>query len=120
MTLIADVHISPRTVQFLNSIGHDVVTVQSVLPPDAPDREIVRMASQLGRVVLTQDLGFSGILAKAGLTKPSLVSLRLSDPRVDNVNQRLRQVLPTLEGDVAEGIIATVEDDRVRVRRLPV
>ena len=29
-------------------------------------------------------------------------------------------VLPTLEGDVDDGIIATVEDDRVRVRRLPV
>ena len=78
------------------------------------------MASQLGRVVLTQDLGFSGILAKAGLSKPSLVSLRLSDPRVANVNRRLQQVLSTLEEDVAEGIIATVEDDKVRIRRLPV
>ena len=120
MRLIADIHISPRTVRFLNSIGHDVLPVQSVLPPDAPDPEIVRMASRLGRVVLTQDLGFSGILAKAGLAKPSLVSLRLSDPRVANVNRRLRQVLATLEDDVADGIIATVENDRVRIRRLPV
>lgn len=120
MRLIADIHISPRTVRLLNSIGHDVIPVQSVLPPDAPDPEIVRMASRLGRVVLTQDLGFSGILAKAGLAKPSLVSLRLSDPRVANVNRRLLQVLATLEDDVADGIIATVENDRVRIRRLPV
>ena len=63
MRLLADVHISPRTVQFLNAIGHDVITVQSVLPSDALDRDIVETALQLGRAVVTQDLGFSAILA---------------------------------------------------------
>ena len=119
MRLIADVHISPRTVQFLNSSGHDVVAIHSILPADSPDRDIVRMAAVLDRVVLTQDLGFSGILASTRAKKPSLVSLRLSRPLVDNVNLRLRQVLPALEDAVAKGVIATVEDDRVRVRTLP-
>ena len=32
MRLLADVHISPRTIQLLNRIGHDVISVQSVLP----------------------------------------------------------------------------------------
>ena len=119
MRLLADVHTSPRTVQFLNAIGHDVITVQSVLPSDALDRDIVETAPQLGRAVVTQDLGFSAILALTGASRPSIVSLRLSDPRVDSVNLRLQQVLPDLEDDVATGIIATVEDDRVRTRRLP-
>ena len=119
MRLLADVHISPGTVQFLNAIGHDVITVQSVLPSDALDRDIVETAPQLGRAVVTQDLGFSAILALTGASRPSIVSLRLSDPRVDSVNLRLQQVLPDLQDDVATGIIATVEDDRVRSRRLP-
>ena len=119
MRLIADIHISPRTVQFPNSIGHDVISILSVLPPTAPDRDIVRMAVQLDRVVLTQDLGFSGILASTRASKPSLVSLRLSHPLVDNVNVRLREVLPTLEDAVAKGIVATVDDNRVRTRKLP-
>ena len=37
-----------------------------------------------------------------------------------SLNRRLRQVLSTLEEDVADGIIATVEDNKVRIRRLPV
>ena len=119
MRLIADAHISPRTVQFLNSSGHDVVAIQSILPANSPDRDIVRTAIELDRVILTQDLDFSGILALTRATKPSLVTLRLSRPLVDNVNLRLRQVLPTLEDAVVEGVIATVEDDRVRVRPLP-
>ena len=119
MRLLADVHISPRTVEYLSAVGHDVVAVHSVLPTDSPDRDIVRMAAVLDRAVLTQDLGFSGILALTRTTKPSLVSLRLSRPLVDNVNLRLRQVLPTLEDAVVGVIIATVEDERVRVRPLP-
>lgn len=119
MRLLADVHISPRTVEYLNAAGHDVVAIHSVLPADSPDRDIVRMATELDRAVLTQDLGFSGILASTRASKPSLVSLRLSRPLVDNVNLRLRQVLPALEDAVAKGVIATVEDDRVRVRTLP-
>ena len=120
MRLLADVHISPRTVQLLNEIGHDAISVQSILPADAQDETIVLMAAELGRTILTQDLGFSGILASTGATTPSLVTLRLSYPRVDNVNARLLQVLPSLEQDVLIGIIATVEDDRMRIRRLPV
>lgn len=120
MRLLADVHISPRTVQLLNEIGHDVIPVQSVLSADAQDETIVLKAVELSRVILTQDLGFSGILASTGATRPSLVSLRLSDPRVEGVNSRLRQVLSNLENEVLAGVIATVEDDRVRTRRLPV
>ena len=120
MRLLADVHISPRTIQLLNRIGHDVISVQSVLPADAQDETIVLEAVELGRAILTQDLGFSSILVSVGATKPSLVTLRLSDPRVEYVNSRLQQVLPSLEQEVLDGIIATIEDGRVRTRRLPV
>ncbi len=98
MRLLADVHISPRTVQLLNEIGHDVVSVQSALPADARDENIVLKAVELDRAILTQDLGFSNILVSVGATRPSLVTLRLSDSRVNNVNVRLREVLPSLEG----------------------
>jgi len=30
MRLLADIHISPRTVRFLRSVGHDVVRVDEV------------------------------------------------------------------------------------------
>ena len=120
MRLIADVHISPRTVNFLNTLGHDVISSDSVLPVDAPDEEIVELAARQGRAVLTQDLGFSAIVASSRSAIPSLVSLRLSRPLVDVVNQRLEQVLPTLEDDVAVGVIASVEDERVRIRLLPI
>ena len=120
MRLLADIHISPRTVQFLNDRGHDVMPMTSVLAATAADDEIVAKAVELQRTVVTQDLDFSEIVALSRKTEPSVVLLRLSDSRVDNVNRKLELVLPMLEDAVADGVIATVEDYRIRVRSLPV
>lgn len=120
MRLLADLHISPRTVDFLRSLGHDVVRVDEILPPTVPDALIVARAIEERRTVLTQDLDFSAIIALAGKNVPSLISLRLSTSRVEHVNTVLRDVLSALESDVTAGVIVTVEDARIRSRRLPI
>ena len=92
----------------------------SILAPTAGDNEIAVKAIELRRAVLTQDLDFSEIVALSRRTEPSVVQLRLSDSTVDNVNRKLELALPMLEDDVATGVIATVEDFRIRVRSLPI
>lgn len=120
MRILADVHISPSTVQRLNDLGHDAVRSNAILPDNASDPEIVARAKSDGRAVLTQDLDFSDIVALSGETQPLLITLQLSDATVQNVNRILEFVLLHLESSVASGIAATVEDNRVRIRRLPV
>jgi predicted nuclease of predicted toxin-antitoxin system len=44
MRLLADLHISPRTVEYLQSRGHDVVRVSQVLPPTSSDHQIIAYA----------------------------------------------------------------------------
>ena len=41
MRLLADLHISPQTVAFLKSLGHDVVRVNDILPVNAADELII-------------------------------------------------------------------------------
>ena len=120
MRIIADMHIAPSTVQHLTTLGHDAVRVDEVLPKAAADREIVAWAVNHGRIVLTQDQDFSEIIALSGARQPSLINLRLSDSRVESVNRVLESALPQLEDCVESGLIATVEDSRIRVRRLPI
>jgi predicted nuclease of predicted toxin-antitoxin system len=120
MRLLADMHISPATVQHLIQLGHDVVRVSAVMANNAADREIVDWAVAHDRAVLTQDLDFSDIIALSGAQRPSLITLRLSDSRVRNVNRVLTTVLVQLESEINSGIVATVEDNRVRIRRLPI
>ena len=118
--LLADMHISPRTVEFLRALDHDVVRVNEVMPVTSTDEAIVLRGLDDERVVLTQDLRLSAILGRAGQRAPSLISLRLSSSRIEFVNAILERVLPLVERDVAAGAIVTVEDSRIRTRRLPI
>ena len=65
MRLLADLHIAPRTVEFLRTLGHDVCRVTDLLPANASDESIVERAAQERRTILTQDLPFSLIVALA-------------------------------------------------------
>jgi predicted nuclease of predicted toxin-antitoxin system len=120
MKLLADMHISPRSVVFLRSLGHDVVRIPDVLPVSVDDQDIVLRAIAEDRIILTQDLDFSAIIALMGRKFPSLISLRLSSSRVEHVNAILQKVLPEIEQDVLAGAIVSVEDQRIRRRPLPV
>lgn len=120
MRLLADLHISPSTVAYLRTLGHDVVRVDAILPTTATDEEIVAAARVADRSILTQDLDFSAIIALSGARSPSLVTLRLASSRVPHVNEVLARALPLIEEDLAQGSAVTVEDRAIRKRSLPI
>jgi predicted nuclease of predicted toxin-antitoxin system len=70
--------------------------------------------------VLTQDLDFTRLVAVSGSVVPSVVSLRLRSSRVEIVNAVLTRTLGAIEPAVEQGALVTIEDNRVRTRRLPV
>ena len=119
MRLLADMHILLRTVEFLRTVGHDVVRVSEILPPQASvERSSPDALTKTVGIVLTQDLDFSAIIALTGQQSPSLVSLRLASSRVEYVNTVLAKVPPEVEEQLLAGAIVTVEDQRVR--QLPI
>lgn len=119
MRLLADLHISPRTVQHLRQLGYDVVRVPELLPATSTDAAVVQCARREGRSILTQDLDYSALIALAGETQPSLISLRLRTSRIEHVNEVLEKLLPSLNADLQAGTIITVSEHRIRRRRLP-
>lgn len=120
MRLLADMHISAKTVQLLRDLGHDVVRVADVLSPTATDEAIVRAAENDERTILTQDLDFSAIVALSGRARPSVISLRLASSRIEHVNDVLARELPVLEAEARSGALITIQEDRVRVRTIPI
>lgn len=119
MRILADVNIAPRTVTHLRDLGHDVERVGDTLAPSTSDEEIVLAALKDDRIVLTQDLDLSTIVALSGRQAPSIVTLRLSSARIESVNARLEEVLPAIEESLATGALVTIEDRRTRSPRLP-
>jgi predicted nuclease of predicted toxin-antitoxin system len=120
LLLIADVHISPLTVTALKLQGYNIVRSTDFLPATAADVEILEFARVEGRIVLTQDLDFSMLLALSNYDQPSLITLRLSSAKPDLVTQRLLEILPNLEQDLIEGSAITINDNSVRIRKLPI
>ncbi len=118
--LLADVHISPKTVADLQKQGYEIMRSSEFLPANAPDINILEFARTENWVVLTQDLDFSMLVALSRYSQPSLITLCLSSAKPDIVTQKLLEVLPQIEEALQEGSAITIQDESIRIRKLPV
>ncbi len=120
LKFLADMNISLKTVEALQRRGWDVLRVSQCLSIHATDQEILEFARRERRVLITQDLDFSALLALSGHNQPSLVTLRLAVSDPETITRRLLQTLPLVEQALQEGCAVTIEDVRIRIRRLPI
>jgi predicted nuclease of predicted toxin-antitoxin system len=120
LRFIADMNLSLLTVNALRRDGWDIVRVSDFLPANATDDAILAWARRPDSVLVTQDLDFSTLLALEGFSRPSLITLRLSDTDPDVVTSRLRRIIAQVEQALREGSAVTVDDTNVRIRRLPI
>ena len=119
MRFLADAGISPRTVEFLRALGHDVVHVREIAMQRAPDATLIELARTEQRIVLTFDLDFGEILALGVQDRPSVILFRLANETADSVNQRVSPVIAECASVLQAGALVLVEDSRYRIRRLP-
>jgi len=113
-------NLSPQTVEALRRDSWDILRVNERLSIRAPDLEILRWARQNNRVIISQDLDFSTLIAVQGWSRPSLVTLRLSETDPATVTARLREVLSGCVADLREGCALTIADESIRIRKLPI
>lgn len=66
------------------------------------------------------DLDFSAIIARSQKPTPSAIIFRLSDESPENIEVLLKNILPMVESEILKGAIVIIEDDRFRVRELPI
>lgn len=113
MKFLADMGISPRTVNWLRGAGYDAVHLVEEGLERLADDEILVKARDEGRILLTVDLDFGYLLAVSRAELPSVILFRLG-------NESLTEVLSLCEEELAGGAIISVTDDTYRVRRLPI
>jgi predicted nuclease of predicted toxin-antitoxin system len=120
MKLLLDMGVAPRTADYLNGLGHDVVHLRSRGLQLLADREVVRLAESEGRVVVTFDLDYARIIALQRLARPSVILFRLESYTTDGVNATLERLLADYANELQEGAILVVDPQRVRLRKLPI
>ena len=120
MNFLADMGISMSTVIWLREKGYDSVHVRELGMQRSSDSNILSMAKNENRIVLTCDLDFGALLAASSDTVPSVIIFRLDNETPDNINTRLQVILTEISHHLEKGAIISVEQNRFRVRNLPI
>ncbi|HHT9126086.1 MAG TPA: DUF5615 family PIN-like protein [Candidatus Brocadiia bacterium] len=120
MKFLADMPISPKTVEFLKRLGYETVRLSGLGMKNAEDEEVIEYARKHNYIILTMDLDFGGILAHKNFSKPSIIIFRLKNPEVARINLILGERLQQIEHHLETGALVIIEEFRVRIRGLPI
>ena len=120
MRLLVDEALQDAVAHRLAESGHDVTHVRLLGLAGHTDDEVMALALQQDRVLVTTDTDFGTILALTGAAGPSVLLLRgVSDSVTDRVAAIL-DVLPRVEYELSQGAVVVIEEDRYRIRYLPI
>lgn len=101
-------------------MGHDAVHVRQLGMSRASDAEIMAVARDDDRVVVSGDTDFGELLARTNASSPSLVLFRRQGQRRAAELAALLDVnLKAVVDDLDAGAVVVIDADRVRIRRLP-
>jgi predicted nuclease of predicted toxin-antitoxin system len=120
MKFLADMGISPRTVNWLRVKGYDAIHLIEERLEKSSDEQILVKARNEGRIILTVDLDFGSLLAMTKVSFPSVILFRLGNESRELIQQRLEAVLNQCREDLEAGAIISVSDEAFRIRKLPI
>ncbi len=120
MNFLADMGVSLSTTEWLLNSGHSAIHVKDIGMKRASDADIIEYATIHDMIILTFDLDFGSLMASLQQQYPSVILFRLKNATPQNVNKRLEDVLESSEGSLAKGAIIIVENEKHRIRLLPI
>lgn len=86
----------------------------------AEDEAILQRAFAENRIVVTLDADFHSLLVLSGATKPSVIRIRNEKLRAEQLCNLLQMIAPQCEAELEAGAMVSVQESRIRIRKLPV
>jgi predicted nuclease of predicted toxin-antitoxin system len=108
-----------RWATMLTSRGIEAVHWAEIGPGDVPDNEIMNYAKSNGYAVLTNDLDFGTALALTAASAPSVVQIRGTDIRPENLLEQVVNILVKFAADMEKGTLVTIDTNKVHIHILP-
>jgi predicted nuclease of predicted toxin-antitoxin system len=111
--------ISSRVAAWLKNQGHDAVHLNDEHLFHLPDKLIIEKAITEDRIILTADMDFGQLLALNKFRQASIIQFRVSDFTA-NIENKLNLLFEKFSDQFDEDFLITVEDNRIRYRKLPI
>jgi len=118
MRLLLDQDVYASTASFLAGLGHDVVRVAQIGLSEASDEELLQVAQEQGRLLVTRDRDF-GNLVFLKLLGAGVIYLRMLASTQTPVHDELDRLLRTYPQDELARAFVVVEPGRHRFRKVP-
>jgi predicted nuclease of predicted toxin-antitoxin system len=117
--LLLDECLSPRVASLLIDSGHDVATVAGLGMCGATDPEVLIVAAEQDRLLVTLDTDFGGLLAGNATVAPSVLLIRRADHRPHVIAAVVDDVIASSSDALLKGALAVAGERTVRLRELP-
>lgn len=117
MRLLVDQDVYGTTIRFLRELGHDLVSVASIGLARAPDADLLDVAREQRRVLVTRDRDFGSLVFVEGL-RTGVLYLRMMPATEKAVHEELKRVLDSYGERALTQAFVVIEPGRHRFRRL--
>lgn len=111
MKFITDVNVAQVVIKFLRQSGHDVIDIKKQLPTKA-DIDIIKIALNESRIILTHDKDFLGLI-KFPKYQMGIIVIRLSNQKTLNHLAKLKQVLEEDTEEVLKSSLTILTEDSI-------
>jgi predicted nuclease of predicted toxin-antitoxin system len=118
MKFLLDQDVYAATARFLSGLGYDVVPVAQIGCSQADDSDLPRIAQEQGRIFVTRDRDFGGLVFVRGLGT-GVLYLRVLPSTQNAVHNELERVLESYTEDELMRAFVVIEPGRHRFRKLP-
>lgn len=112
MKFLIDENIRKEIIEFLIDKEHDI----DVVPSGSKNGEVIKLARNKKRILLTHDVHFSNILLYNPKTSFGIIRIRIHPPDIEKIINALDRLLEEIKGANISGKLIILEEDNFRIR----
>src|SRR4030043_1432975 len=120
MKFLIDNALSPIIAEGLQKAGFEAIHVRDIGLHSASDLVIFESAFKNDQIIISADTYFGTLLALRQSSKPSVILFRCSDKQPPSQLSLLLSHIQKIKDALLAGSIVVFEDNRIRIRSLPI